>query len=69
VRIAAFVLRFTGNVARHASRVLVHLYDVAIVVPLLVERLVTGRSARPAKSAKGSKRVVDDVDDAERTHA
>jgi len=66
VRVAAFALRLVGNVARHASRVLVNLYDVAIVIPLLVERLFAGR--RSAKSAKPSKRVVD-VDDAERTHA
>ncbi|MCD6044063.1 MAG: hypothetical protein K0R40_3666, partial [Burkholderiales bacterium] len=66
VRIAAFALRLVGNVARHASRVLVNLYDVAIVIPLLVERLFAGR--RSAKSAKPSKRVVD-VDEAERTHA
>ena len=66
VRVAAFALRLVGNAARHASRVLVNLYDVAIVIPLLVERLFAGR--RPAKSAKPSKRVVD-VDEAERTHA
>jgi hypothetical protein len=66
VRVAAFALRLAGNVARHASRVLVNLYDVAIVIPLLVERLFAGR--RSAKSAKPSKRVVD-VDEAERTHA
>jgi len=68
VRIAAFVLRFTGNVARHASRVLVHLYDVAIVIPLLVERLVL---KAPRRAVKGQRRAAaaDDVDDAERTHA
>jgi hypothetical protein len=66
VRVAAFALRLVGNAARHASRVLVNLYDVAIVIPLLVERLFAGR--RSAKSAKPSKRVVD-VDEAERTHA
>ena len=66
VRVAAFALRLAGNVARHASRVLVNVYDVAIVIPLLVERLFAGR--RSAKSAKPAKTVVD-VDDAERTHA
>jgi hypothetical protein len=69
VRIAAFVLRLVGNVMRHASRVLINVYDVAIVIPLLVERLAAGRSPRPAKPAKASKRVLDDVDDAEKTHA
>jgi hypothetical protein len=40
VRSLAFVLRLSGNVARQLCRVLIRLYDVAIVVPLLVERLV-----------------------------
>ena len=71
VRVAAFALRLAGNVARHASRVLINLYDVAIVIPLLVERLVLARSPRPAKPAKPGRRgaVLDDVDDAEKTHA
>ena len=58
VRASAFALRFAGNVARHASRVLIRLYDVGIVVPLLIERLV---KARPQAAA---------IDiDVERTHA
>ena len=63
VRVAAFALRLAGNVARHASRVLVNLYDVAIVIPLLIERMA-------AKSPKRAKRAVaPEVDEAERTHA
>jgi hypothetical protein len=58
VRACAFALRFAGNVARHVSRVLIRLYDVAIVVPLLIERLV---KARPQAAAVGI--------DVERTHA
>ncbi len=58
VRASAFALRFAGNVARHVSRVLIRLYDVAIVVPLLVERLVKSRP--PARAL--------DID-VERTHA
>ncbi|TAK80633.1 MAG: hypothetical protein EPO20_27965 [Betaproteobacteria bacterium] len=58
VRATAFVLRFAGHVARHVSRVLIRLYDVAIVVPLLVERLVKSRP--PARAL--------DID-VERTHA
>ncbi|OGA70246.1 MAG: hypothetical protein A3G81_26950 [Betaproteobacteria bacterium RIFCSPLOWO2_12_FULL_65_14] len=58
VRTSAFLLRFAGNVARHLSRVLIRLYDVAIVVPLLIERMV---QSRPQAAA---------VDiDVERTHA
>jgi hypothetical protein len=60
VRIAAFALRLAGNAARHSSRVLVNLYDVAIVIPLLVERLVVEMPRRAAAP---------EVDEAERTHA
>jgi hypothetical protein len=62
LRSAAFLLRVSGSTARQLSRVLIRLYDVAIVVPLLAERFVKGsRPARPAKH---------DVDiDLERTHA
>jgi hypothetical protein len=58
VRASAFVLRFAGNVARHMSRVLIRLYDVAIVVPLLIERLVKSRPQARALDM-----------DVERTHA
>src|SRR5689334_6511285 len=39
VRCAAFVLRLLGSVARHMSRVLIRLYDVAIVLPLIIEQV------------------------------
>jgi len=63
VRVAAFALRLAGNVARHASRVLVNLYDVAIVIPLLVERLVLKHPGRKVALAHH------DVEEAEKTHA
>jgi hypothetical protein len=40
VRTFAVALRVLGNVVRHASRVGIKLYDVAIVLPLLVEQIV-----------------------------
>src|SRR5438132_959361 len=48
VRALALVLRVAGQAVRQASRVLIRLYDVAIVLPLLAERLVRGarRSGR-----------------------
>jgi hypothetical protein len=62
VRALAFALRLLGNVARQASKVLIRLYDVAIVVPLLAERLVKAKArSRPAAP------LVDI--DIERTHA
>jgi len=65
VRSLALVLRVTGQAVRQASRVLIRLYDVAIVVPLLAERMVKG-SRRSGGRRRGAEI---DIDDAERTHA
>jgi hypothetical protein len=63
IRTLAFVMRILGHSVRHASRVLIRLYDVTIVLPLLVEHLVRGpRRPRPVGAA------LDDAD-IERTHA
>ncbi len=62
VRSLAVALRLAGNAARQLSRVLIRLYDVAIVVPLLVERLASGRPRARAKPALAD-------DELERTHA
>ena len=68
MRALAFVLRLAGNVARHVSRVLIRLYDVAIVLPLLAERLVKAAHRRP--SGEKRPKAANDVDvDVERTHA
>jgi len=40
VRVLAFVLRVLGNFVRQLCRVLTILYDVTIVLPLLIERMV-----------------------------
>jgi hypothetical protein len=61
VRSLGLVLRIAGQALRQASRVLIRLYDVAIVIPLLGERLLKG-TRRPGRS-----RALDI--DAERTHA
>ncbi len=42
IRGIALLLRVVGNLAKHASRVLITLYDVIIVVPLLIEKAVRG---------------------------
>jgi hypothetical protein len=54
-------------VARNLSRLLVRLYDVAIVVPLLVERVVKGRLA--SQDGRTRRRMADVDVDIERTHA
>jgi len=64
VRSAALLLRISGQALRQASRVLIRLYDVAIVVPLLAERMVKG--SRRTGRRRGAEI---DIDDAERTHA
>ncbi len=47
-RAVAVLLRLAGNLVRQVTRVLITLYDVVIVLPLLVERLVrNGRAAKP----------------------
>src|SRR6266853_1594438 len=40
VRVLAFVLRILGNLVRQLCRVLTTLYDVTIVLPLVIERVV-----------------------------
>jgi hypothetical protein len=69
VRAAALALRLAGQVARHTSRVLIRLYDVAIVLPLLAEHLVRspGKPGKPRK-ARAAPAALDDTD-IERTHA
>lgn len=62
VRATAFVLRLLGNVVKHASKVLIRVYDVAIVVPLLIERMVKAKAKGRAPAP-----LVDI--DIERTHA
>ncbi|HKU45705.1 MAG TPA: hypothetical protein VJQ58_02405 [Burkholderiales bacterium] len=51
----ALVLRVAGTVVRRLARVLITVYDVAIVIPLLLERLT--------KSGLAMKRTAIDVDD------
>jgi hypothetical protein len=68
VRSAAFALRLASNLAKHLSRVAVALYDVAIVIPLLVERMVL--SAKKEKAPRRQRAAIeDDIEDAEKTHA
>jgi hypothetical protein len=54
VRALALTLRILGNFSRQASKVLVTVYDVIIVLPLLIEHMVKGTrfggGAAPAKS-------------------
>ena len=62
-----FRVRVVGNVARSTSRLAIRLYDVAIVVPLLIERLVQAQ-LRDGRGRRGARMADVDVD-IERTHA
>jgi hypothetical protein len=55
VRVAGFVLRILGNFVRQLCKVLITLYDVTIVLPLLIERMV--KSARNGSDAAESRPV------------
>ncbi|HEY6721867.1 MAG TPA: hypothetical protein VI363_09540 [Burkholderiales bacterium] len=55
VRVAGFVLRILGNLVRQLCKVLITLYDVTIVLPLLIERMV--KSARNGSDAAESRPV------------
>jgi cation transporter-like permease len=57
VRALAVALRITGTIVRQFARVLVTVYDILIVVPLLVERLVIngrgGSASKPLRKPAG----------------
>jgi len=57
VRVAAFVLRILGNLVRQLCRVLTTLYDVTIVIPLLIERMVKARSGDEAAESRPVRRA------------
>jgi hypothetical protein len=53
----AFVLRLLGNLVRNLGRVLITLYDIVIVLPLLVERLVKAKAPPPESEKLPVRRV------------
>jgi hypothetical protein len=58
VRAFAVLLRIAGTIVRRLMRVLTTLYDIVIVLPLLVERLVVnGRAGAAQKAAVKPARV------------
>jgi hypothetical protein len=67
VRATALLLRILGQATRQASRVLIRLYDVAIVLPLLAERLVKVPRLKAPRRGRGAPAAMED--DLERTHA
>ena len=58
VRVLAFLLRVLGNLVRQLFKVFITLYDVTIVIPLLIERMVkTARSGGEAEEARPTRRA------------
>jgi hypothetical protein len=55
VRMLGFVLRVLGNLARHLTRLLLHFYDLLVVLPLMVEHLV--KSVRSGGAVVKSRRL------------
>src|SRR5688572_13703612 len=53
VRALAFTLRVLGNLARHASRILLHFYDLIVVVPLMIEHMVKSVRLRSMEGFRG----------------
>ena len=46
IRSLSFMMRILSGVMRYVGNLLINLYDVLIFVPLLIERLVTGRGGK-----------------------
>ncbi|MDQ6958321.1 MAG: hypothetical protein Q9M24_04335 [Mariprofundaceae bacterium] len=61
LRVTAASLRLLGNISRYTGVLLVHLYDLIIVVPLWVEKLVMRSQA--AKSGAASEHEPQNMDD------
>ena len=55
VRMLGFVLRVLGTLTRHLTRLLLHFYDLLVVLPLMVEHLV--RSVRSGTKMVKSRRL------------
>lgn len=55
VRSLAFILRMASHFLKHAGSTLVHLYDVLIVIPIMIEKMVKGN--RGEQEASGSTSV------------
>jgi hypothetical protein len=53
VRALAFTLRVLGNLARHASRILLHFYDLVVVLPLMIEHMVKSMRLRSVEGFRG----------------
>ena len=59
VRALSFLLRLVANMVRHLGHVLIRLYDVAIVLPLLIEQTIKGAPRRrPAKAPVDPERTL-----------
>ena len=59
IRASAFALRVVGNGFFHLGSTLIHVYDLAIFLPLWVEKLVKNRKNRPMEVVNSERRKVE----------
>ncbi len=51
LRSLAYILRLLGNVSRHTGSVLRDVYDLAIFIPLSIERMIKANGSKKRKSS------------------
>jgi len=59
IRAAAFLLRVVGNGFYHLGSMMIHVYDLAVFLPLWVEKVVKNRKSGPMKVVNSDRRKVE----------
>ena len=59
IRAAAFLLRVIGNGFYHLGSMMIHVYDLAVFLPLWVEKMVKNRKNSPMKVVSSDRRKVE----------
>ena len=59
IRAAAFTLRVIGNGFYHLGSTLIHVYDLAVFLPLWIEKMVRNRKSGPVKVVDNDRRKVE----------
>lgn len=59
IRAAAFTLRVIGNGCYHMGSTLIHIYDLAVFLPLWVEKMIQNRKNGPVKVVNNDRRKVE----------
>jgi hypothetical protein len=59
IRAAAFTLRVIGNGCYHMGSTMIHVYDLAVFLPLWVEKMIQNRKNGPVKVVNNDRRKVE----------